>query len=483
LTEKPFGGIGWAIDIMKHLRTLALLAILTLFAVLPILIGWDPTITSICVITLLSASAAVAWNIFSGTTGYISLGHAAYYGVGAYTLAILCQDLHIQRGSVIFLLMPLCGLSAGLVALPLGMVTLRTHKHTFTVITIAIFFIFQRLAYNVEGITGGSRGIYLPSPDWSMAFFDLPFYYVSLTLLVLVTLTAWWIRSSKYGLGLLAIRDDEDRAQGLGVRTGQHKLGAYTISASLIGIVGAVQVYYGGLINPEIGFNPSVNISIALIAMLGGMGTLMGPIIGSLVILPLQAFLTIQAASLPTGLDLILFGGLLLAVILVLPDGAVPFLHERSQHRMAARDRAQDQGSLSLVLQAPELLLPDLGSDSTSTTGGGALRKSNFNEQQHGHEKGARQYRHKDPRRPTHASVPMLPTSTQKVRAYHLVSMGGDTPATSPEQSTIAPHVNWRCPRCKIPFLLSGTTCFCPRCGFTRLMAQDTLPTPTAHTP
>jgi branched-chain amino acid transport system permease protein len=474
---------GLSTYIMTHLRTLALLAILTLFAVLPILIGWDPTITSICVFTLLSASAAVAWNIFSGYTGYISLGHAVYYGVGAYTLAILCQDLHIQRGSVIFLLVPLCGLSAGLVALPLGLVTLRTHKHTFTVITIAIFFIFQRLAYNVEGITGGSIGIYLPSPDWSVAFYDLPFYYVSLTLLALITLTAWWIRSSKYGLGLLAIRDDEDRSQGLGVRTGRYKLGAYAISASLIGMVGATQVYYGGLINPEIGFNPSMNISIALIAILGGMGTVVGPLIGSLILLPVQAYLTMQAGSLPTGLDLILFGGLLLAVILVLPDGIVPFLHERSQRRLAGRDLAHDQGPLPLVLQAPELLLPDQGSDSTSAAGGGALRKSNFNEQQHRHEEGARQYRHKDPRRPTHASVSMLPTSTQKVRAYHLVSIVGDTPAAEPEQSTIAPRVNWRCPRCKIPFLLSGATCFCPRCGFTRLITQGALPTPSAHIP
>ena len=148
---------------MKKLRALLLLAGLLLLIVFPLLFA-DPTVTTIAVFTLLYAGAATAYNLFSGYTGYISLGHAVFYGVGGYALALMCQDWHIAGGYTPFLLLPLTGLIAAGFAIPLGWISLRVPRATFVVITLAIFNVFQLLAYNLHGITNGSTGIFLPAP-------------------------------------------------------------------------------------------------------------------------------------------------------------------------------------------------------------------------------------------------------------------------------------------------------------------------------
>src|SRR5690348_11880708 len=152
---------------MKRAKILGLLALLAFFLAFPLLFP-NPAVTTIAVFTLLFAAAATGWNVFSGYTGYIALGHAAYFGVGAYALAIMCQDWHIPGGYLPFLLVPVAGLIAAVFAVPLGWVSLRVRRHTFVVITIAIFFILQLLAYNLRSLTNGSTGMGLPIPtDWS----------------------------------------------------------------------------------------------------------------------------------------------------------------------------------------------------------------------------------------------------------------------------------------------------------------------------
>jgi branched-chain amino acid transport system permease protein len=223
--------MGYVKHIMKHFRILILIATVLCLLILPILMG-DSTVISMAVEVLHLIAAAVSWNIFSGYTGYISLGNATYYGIGAYILALGVQDWHISGGFGPFLLLPLAGMVAGIFSVPLGWIALRTRRFTFIVITIAIFFIFQSLAYNLRDLTGGSEGIFLPIPDWSANLFNLPFYFLASIFLLLVSLISWWIRHSKYGLVLLAIRDDEDRVLGLGIPTGRYKLGAYVLSAT-----------------------------------------------------------------------------------------------------------------------------------------------------------------------------------------------------------------------------------------------------------
>ncbi len=311
---------------MKKIRTLGLLALLALLLAFPLLFP-DPAVTTIAIFALLFAGATTAWNLFSGYTGYVSLGHAVFYGVGGYALALLCKDWNIQGGYVPFLLLPLVGLIASVFAIPLGWIALRTRRHIFVVITIAMFYIFQLLAYNLPGITNGSAGMFLPSPPWDVGFFNTPFYYASLIVLLLCIGVSWWVRNSKFGLGLLAIRDDEDRALGLGVNTGAYKLVAYVLSAFFVGMVGALVGYFIGSLYPPFAFTPVFDVTVALMAFLGGVGTLVGPIVGALLLEPLQQYLTVQVGI--VGLDLILFGALLLSVILLLPEGIVPTLRRR----------------------------------------------------------------------------------------------------------------------------------------------------------
>lgn len=318
---------------MKALRILGSLAILLFVLVFPVLLSPNNVVTDMAVFTLIYAMAATGWNIFSGYTGYISIGHAVYFGLGAYTMALACQAWNVPGGYVPFLLLPLAGLIAGVFAIPLGFISLRVRRYAFSVTTIALMFIFQLLAYNLNGITKGSAGLYLPPPMWSSDTIDLPFYYITFVLLLASIGISWRIRHSKYGLGLLAIRDDEDRAFGLGVKTGAYKLAAYVTSAIFVGIAGGMFAYFVGTIFPQFAFDPIVDVNLTTIAFLGGLGTLAGPLIGVVLVVPLQQYLTLQFGG--ESLNLILFGSFLLLVLLFLPQGIVPSVQKWLSWRAA----------------------------------------------------------------------------------------------------------------------------------------------------
>ncbi len=321
---------------MKWLRTGGLVVFFLLLIAFPQAIP-NPAITTVAFFSVLYAVATSAWNIFSGYTGYIALGHAAYFGIGSYAIALLCKAWSVPGGYLPFLLVPLCGLIAAAFAIPLGWISLRTRKHTFVVITIAIFFIFQLMAFNLRSITNGSAGLELPIPaDWSGNFFNLPFYYAALILLMAVLGISWWIRNSKYGLGLLAIRDDEDRALGLGVKTGRYKLAAFVISAFFVGMVGALHAYFIESIFPAFVFDPLFDVAVALMAFLGGLGTLAGPVLGAFILEPAQQYFTIQFSQ--NGYYLIIYGALFLVIILLLPEGVLPTLRKVWRRKTAQKE-------------------------------------------------------------------------------------------------------------------------------------------------
>ena len=186
------------------------------FALFPVLVT-NPLYTTIGVFTVIYMACATSWNMFSGYSGYIALGSAVFYGSGAYTMALLSIHLHMAAGSGQFWLVPLGGIVAMVFAAPIGWIALRVRRHTFVVITIAVFFIFQLAAINF-GFTGGTSGLNLPFITWGFQDFNTPFYYAGLTLVVFAALLSAAVRRSRFGLQLLAIRDDEDRALGLGVK-------------------------------------------------------------------------------------------------------------------------------------------------------------------------------------------------------------------------------------------------------------------------
>jgi branched-chain amino acid transport system permease protein len=300
----------------------AILAVLAVFTVFPLVFS-NPTTTSIAFFALVFMVAAAAWNAFAGLSGYIALGHAVFFGCGAYTLAIGAEKLHMAGGWTVFALVPVAGLVAGLVAVPFGLVALRTRRHTFVVITIAIFFIFQLLAFNLT-ITGGSSGLQTPTPSWTAVGYNQRFYYVALAILAVTVVVVTLVRYSRFGLQLLAIRDDEDRALGLGVRVARVKLLAFVISAVPIGMVGAVYAYFLGQIFPQFAFDPLFDITIALMAFFGGLATITGPLLGALVLETLQQEFTLRFSA--GSIYLVAYGALFLVVILLMPRGVIPTL-------------------------------------------------------------------------------------------------------------------------------------------------------------
>jgi branched-chain amino acid transport system permease protein len=306
--------------------------VLAVFAAFPAVIT-DPTATSIAVFTLVFMVATVAWNVFSGYSGYLALGHAVFFGSGGYATALAARDWHFKGGWDVFALLPFAGLVAAVIAVPVGLIALRTRRHTFVVVTIAIFFIFQLAAFNLS-FTGGTSGIELPIAPFTAANYNQPFYYVALAVLILTVLMSWAVRRSRFGLQLLAIRDDEDRALGLGVKTRRVKLVAFVLSAFPVGMVGGLYFYFLGQVFPQFAFDPLFDVSIALMAFLGGIGTLVGPLLGALVLEALQQYFTQTFSG--SGTYLIAYGVLFLIVILLLPRGVVPSLAQ-----LAARRRAR----------------------------------------------------------------------------------------------------------------------------------------------
>ncbi|HUX50637.1 MAG TPA: branched-chain amino acid ABC transporter permease [Spirochaetia bacterium] len=336
---------------MRKFKPYGLIALLLASIAFPIAFP-SPAITTIAFFTLLYAAAATAWNIFAGYTGYIALGHAAYVGIGSYAMAIFCKDWNLQGGYLPFVLIPLAGIVAALVSIPMGWIALRTRKHTFVVVTIAMFFVFQLMAFNLRGLTNGSVGMTLPIPtDWSGAFFNFPFYYVALAILFVALGHSWWIRHSKYGLGLLAIRDDEERARGLGVKTGQFKLTAFVISAFYVGMVGALHAYFIESLYPAFAFDPLFDLVIALMCFLGGLGTLSGPILGAIILEPTQQYFTMRFSQ--NGYYLIIYGAMFLAIILFLPDGILPTLSRWLAKRQSSGTVRDGEDSDSVQVQAP----------------------------------------------------------------------------------------------------------------------------------
>jgi branched-chain amino acid transport system permease protein len=331
-------------------RAAGILVVAAVLAVFPLVFTNGLTET-IAVDTVIFVCAAAAWNIFSGYSGYISLGHAVFFGTGAYTVAIAARDWHLT-GDAVFAMLPLAAAVAAVFAVPFGLVALRVRRHTFVVITIAIFFIFQLMAFNFS-FTAGSTGIIAPVLNWNATTYNNPFYYIALVIAAATTALSWLIRGSRFGLQLRAIRDDEDRARGLGVRAMRVKLAAFVISAFITGLVGGLWFFFIGEALPQFAFDPIFDLSVALMAFLGGLGTVAGPVLGALIIEPAQQYLTTTINN--DYLSEILLGALFLAVILLLPRGVIPTGSEliskwRARRRTAAGPASGAAATASMPL-------------------------------------------------------------------------------------------------------------------------------------
>jgi branched-chain amino acid transport system permease protein len=304
-------------------------------AALGLPLAGDAATVNIGVFTVMYVGLATAWNVMGGYTGYISLGHVGFFGIGACALGPSVDRLGVPGGCGPFLAVPVAGLVTAALAVPIGWIALRTRAATFVIVTIAVMFMLQILATNLRGLTGGSQGLGYPTPqDWSPDFVNVPFCYAMLALAAVAIAVSWWIRHSGPGLGLLAIRDDEDRALSLGVPTWTFKLTAFVVSAALVGMIGGVYGCYVTYVYAQFVIDPLIGISMVLMAFLGGTGTVAGPVLGALLLEPAQLQLAYLVGS--TRLYLVSSAAIFLAVILFLPRGIVPSIADRLESRRAA---------------------------------------------------------------------------------------------------------------------------------------------------
>jgi branched-chain amino acid transport system permease protein len=331
------------------LRLAGAVLLLGAAAAFPLAFSGNQENTVIGVDTMIFVAAASAWNIFSGYTGYISLGHAVFFGSGAYAAGIAARDWHVT-GPAELALLPLAGLVAAAIAVPVGLVALRVRRHTFVVITIALFFIFQLMAFNLA-FTQGSSGLDAPFLTWTTAQFNERFYYLALALAAVTVAVSWLIRGSRFGLQLRAIRDDEDRAAGLGVRAMPVKLSALVISGCITGLAGALWFFFIGQVLPDSGFDAIFDLTLALMAFFGGVGTVAGPVLGALILEPAQQQLTLTYNN--DYLSQILLGAVFLVIVLFLPRGIIPtaagWLYGWRARRSRTAPQAREEGTLEVA--------------------------------------------------------------------------------------------------------------------------------------
>ncbi|MGB9378678.1 MAG: branched-chain amino acid ABC transporter permease [Mycobacteriales bacterium] len=313
------------------------------FAVLAVLPSFNLAhwVLNMLVFMLMYTVMSSAWNLTGGFAGYPSLGHAAFFGLGAYAEGLWFEHHAVHSGYEPFLILPLVGLLAGAIGLPIAAIAMRIRADVFAIVTITLLFVAQTLAFNLRGVTGGAQGLAMPVAPFSLDTFERPFYFVLLLLLAAVMGLTWASMRSKVGLSLAAVRADEDKAVGIGVHVTGVKLLGFAVSVGFTGMVGGIWAYYEGFIYPQFAVDPLVTIAIVLMTFLGGRATLWGPVLGAVILSLAQQTLAYTLGG--NQFYLIAYAAVFLVVMLFLPQGIVPSIQERLRRKR--RRKAVDAGA------------------------------------------------------------------------------------------------------------------------------------------
>lgn len=281
-----------------------------------------PFYQHVMIMVLVYAAMAVGWNILSGYCGQISLGHASFFGIGAYTSTLLLQKLGFS---------PWLGMIGGMimataVAVVIGYSCFRLSGHYFAIATIAIGQILMMGMINWDWV-GGATGLYIPviPNSWINLQFQskLPYYYIVLGILSIILLCTFIMERSKLGYYFKAIKSDPIAAQSLGINLVKYKLIAMIMSAVICSIAGAFYAQYVLFIDPESSFALSMSVIICIIAVLGGVGTFWGPVIGSFVLIPVSEFVRTYLGGGGRAIDMIIYGMAILLIAVFQPSGLV----------------------------------------------------------------------------------------------------------------------------------------------------------------
>ncbi|MAE05628.1 MAG: branched-chain amino acid ABC transporter permease [Nitrospinae bacterium] len=287
---------------------------LIIFSVYPFLVG--PYYISMGLLIFMYIAMAGGWNFISGYTGYVSLGHVVFFGTGAYATAlqITYWNIHWFPASLIG------GVCAVILALPVGALCLRLRGPYFAIFMIGFNELMAILASIFEDVTGGAEGISLP-----IVRHIIPIYFAMGGVVVGLLFVALWLDSSRFGLRILSIREDEAAAETLGINTTRYKLFAFILSAFFPGVAGGIYAWYISYIDPETVFNILFSIQMVLMCILGGRGTAWGPVVGATILYLITEF---TWANFPHFHHFIA-GVLMVVVVLFAPRGVMGYLFTR----------------------------------------------------------------------------------------------------------------------------------------------------------
>jgi branched-chain amino acid transport system permease protein len=299
----------------EHLRNLLLLvAAVVALAALPHALS--VYLRSLVLFTMMYVVLALSWNVISGFTGYTSFGHVAFYGIGAYTCAILVAD-HGWHW------LPTLAVGAALaaaVALAIGFPVLRLKGPYFAIAMLGMAEGTRVVATVWDGLTHGGVGISFPAAENSLST-----YRAMLALMLLTIVVAYVIGHSRFGIRLNAIREDEVAAEVLGIHATRYKLAAFALSAAFPAAAGGIQAYKVLYIDPPSVFFVQITIAMALMSMLGGKGTVIGPIVGAILLYSAQELTWV---NFPTA-HLIAYGVFIIVIARFMPRGLVGFAIDR----------------------------------------------------------------------------------------------------------------------------------------------------------
>ena len=281
-------------------------------------------------LVLLAAIGASAWNILGGYAGPISVGHSVFFGAGAY--AAIAGYTH-------FGLPPIAGAPIGAfvavaIAALIGVPTLRLSGHYFSMATIAVAELSRVLVTNWEFLGGaqGLSGPAVPRTVLDLSFTSaMPYYYLFLVVLGVLLFVTWRIENSRMGFYLRAIKDNERAARSLGVSAGRYKLYAYMLSAGATAVAGSLYATMFGFIDPESGVGILISVKMLIMAALGGAGLLFGPLVGALILVPLEEISNSLLGGKGAGLTFVAYGAIIVIIARFLPGGLLPVIMSSSQ--------------------------------------------------------------------------------------------------------------------------------------------------------
>ncbi|MGZ5193828.1 MAG: branched-chain amino acid ABC transporter permease [Ramlibacter sp.] len=300
----------------------------------------DASHLNLAILVLMAAQLGVAWNIVSGYAGQVSLGHAAFYGLGAYTSTLLL----IKFGVNPWIGTLTGGVVAAALSLGFGWSCFRLKGHYFAMATIAVAELVQ--IFFTEWEWGGAAvGLNVPmdKTGWAWMSFatKLPYYWLALGLLLVTLAVNLWIERSWLGFYFRAIKDEPDAARSIGVNIARYKQVALSISAFFTALGGSLYAQKELYVDPASVLSTSLSIKMALVSILGGVGTLFGPVIGSVVLTSIEEFTRIFFGGTGRGIDTIIYAALIIAVAVFYPTGIVGWWQGARRRWAGRRERTQ----------------------------------------------------------------------------------------------------------------------------------------------